>query len=98
MKLPRSLKIGAHAVPVRPFNDEQQGPVEGSIKLGRFTSSKEYSIEIWDQMEKGLKGEIFVHEILEGIDSIYGLDIDHRVLSTLSASLYQVLKENKLKF
>jgi len=37
-----------------------------------------------------------LHEILEVIDSLYELNLDHRVISALESALYQVLQDNEL--
>jgi hypothetical protein len=42
--------------------------------------------------------EIFLHEILECINDRCDLDMEHKVISTMSEILYQVIKDNKLDF
>ena len=99
MKIPRSIKIGAHKVPVQKFQEKQEDPEAGTVRLGQFSSATGgHNIEIWDELQGSIRGEVFLHEIVEGINDIYGLHLDHRVLTTLSAALYQVLSENKLRF
>jgi hypothetical protein len=43
-------------------------------------------------------GEIFMHEVIEAINDIYNLSVDHDDMMVLGVTLYQVLKENKLTF
>ena len=42
--------------------------------------------------------ETLIHEIIETIDTMCELNLEHPDMSVLSTSLYQVLKENKLTF
>jgi len=39
-----------------------------------------------------------LHEIIETIKSLNNLDMDHKNLSVLSESLFQVIRDNKLDF
>lgn len=42
--------------------------------------------------------ECLIHEIVETIDTMCELGLEHPDMSVLSTALYQVLKENKLTF
>lgn len=54
------------------------------------------------KIDKGVtqtnKETTLLHEILEAINSMYELELEHNKLQTLEASLYQVLKDNKILF
>ena len=89
MSIPKNLKIGGHQIKVL-IKPMWKG---GDNENGVFDADKN---EIWikaelsdTQMESTL-----VHEILHGINST----LDHVALDSLSEQLYQVLKDNKLKF
>ena len=41
-------------------------------------------------------GEVFLHEIIEALDSIYALDMPHNTIQVLAVGLFQVLMDNDL--
>lgn len=43
------------------------------------------------------KRESFIHEIIEAINSIYNLEIDHGKLTLLSTVLHQVFTDNEIE-
>jgi hypothetical protein len=43
--------------------------------------------------------EVFIHEVLEAITSIYDIDfVDHKDLSNMAVVIYQVIKDNNEVF
>jgi hypothetical protein len=60
----------------------------------------------WDGVKKTIElrkdnsdmNEIFLHELIEAINDKCDLDMEHKVISTLSEVLFQVIKDNKLDF
>lgn len=58
------------------------------------------SQKIWLDTEthKQQQEETLIHEIIETIDTMCELGLEHPDMSVLSSALYQVLKENKLQF
>ena len=58
------------------------------------------SQKIWLDTEthKQQQEETLIHEIIETIDTMCELGMEHPDMSVLSSVLYQVLKENKLTF
>lgn len=67
---------------------------------------EETTLGQWKGLEKTIElkkdgpdmNEIFLHEIFECINDRCDLDMEHKVISTLSEVLYQVIKDNKLDF
>ena len=56
--------------------------------------------KIWIDTEVHIqeKEETILHEIIEMINKMCELELDHKQMTTLSSTLYQVLSDNKLSF
>ena len=64
-----------------------------SLNLGTWSSVKsEIVIDI--NAAKCVREETILHEVIESINSICQLELNHKELSTLSAVLHQVLVDN----
>lgn len=90
MDIPGKIKIGPYDVKVE---------VVDNIALDREHGGEYHPRQLKICLDKALEkrhGEIFMHEIIEAINDIYNLSIDHDDMMVLGVALYQVLKENKL--
>lgn len=52
------------------------------------------TINIDDGVDKSIKAATIIHEIIEQIDSINELDLEHNKITTLANSLYEVIIDN----
>lgn len=63
--------------------------------------SAQLSIQkIWIDTEVHIqeKEETLLHEVIEMINKMCELDLDHHKMTTLSSTIYQVLSDNNLSF
>jgi hypothetical protein len=92
MNLPDKIKIGPYDIKVEIVHN-----IAIDRDHGGEYSPRELTISLDSSIEKR-HGEIFVHEIVEAINDIYNLNINHDDMMVLGVALYQVLKENRLTF
>jgi len=90
VKVPDKIKIGPYEVKIeivknRALDRDHAGEY--------FT--RELKIDL-DESYKERHGEILMHEIIEAINDLYNLNIEHHDMMVLGVALYQMLKENKL--
>lgn len=92
MNLPDEIKVGPYGIKVEVVDNlaidrEHEGEY----------SPRELKISL-DSSVRKRHGEIFMHEIVEAINDIYNLKINHDDMVVLGVVLYQVLKENEITF
>jgi len=92
MNLPEKVKIGPYDIKVEVVENIAIDREHGGEYFPRTLR-----ISLDSSMEKR-HGEIFMHEVIEAINDIYNLSVDHDDMMVLGVTLYQVLKENKLTF
>lgn len=92
MNLPDKVRIGPYDIKVEVVENLAVDREHG----GEY-SPRELKISLDSSIEKR-HGEILMHEIVEAINDIYNLKINHDDMMVLGVVLYQVLKENKLTF
>lgn len=91
MKLPKKLKIGGHLYTV-DTSKELPG-LDGELV------KKENTIRICKTLPKNQQDATLIHEILHALNAVFNdKEISHMVLDSIAEQLYQVLKDNKLKF
>lgn len=90
MNIPDKIKIGGfnvnvefveHLIAEREHLDEYH-PRTQTIKLDKDNSKQQNQ-------------ETFIHELLEAVVSIYGIDIEHKDLSIMGTVLHQILLDNR---
>lgn len=54
----------------------------------------EGNIVISGDMSKDMTGDTLIHEIFEAIDHVFELKLKHRQITTLSAAVYMMMKDN----
>ena len=99
MKIPKTLKVAGHNYKV--FFDDKFLAKEGLLGQCDFISQK---IRLCKKFKGQVRaksdiGRTFVHEIIHTIDAHYNnYALTEKEVDRLSNGLYQVLKDNKLKF
>jgi len=93
MKIPQKIKIGGHYFEV--IKSKELMTESGRHGDCIFNTNK---IEINDNAKPDIMGAVLLHEILEALDYMYELGLEHNKIKTLEVGLYQVLKDNKFKF
>lgn len=98
MKLPASIRIGPYKCKVsRP---KLEYDAEGFANWGTFDTDT-YEIEIADSdsfKDEALIASTTIHEMVHGINCIYGLPDDEATVRKMETALVQVLKDNKTLF
>ena len=89
MQVPEKLKIGGFTYTIS-LSDTM--PELGTCNPDHLL------IKICNNQPVEKKMSNLLHEIIEAINYIYDLDLEHTAVKILDATLYQVLKDNKLKF
>ena len=98
MKIPKTLKIGAHTFKILyPYQFKERSDVYGTCNV----SLGEIRISDTDGNDRKLTstqiGQSLFHEILHAINDIYvGSKLDERDIEGFSQGLFQVLNDNKL--
>ncbi len=81
------------------FNVVQQKDIvsDGDECMGccEFTTQ---TIRLKQDLGDDMKGVVLLHEILEALNENLKLRLKHDIMDTLDIGLYQVLKENDLRF
>ncbi len=90
MEIPQTIKIGGHLITVKEVED-----LDNEDNMGRWIIDKN-EIQIEKNMPQSQKETTLIHEILEAIVGMNDLKLEHRIISLLETSLYQVLKDNNL--
>lgn len=92
MNLPDEVKVGPYSIKVEVVDNLAVDREHG----GEY-SPRELKISL-DSLLRKRHGEILMHEIVEAINDIYNLKINHDDMMVLGVVLYQVLKENEITF
>lgn len=86
----KSLKIGGNLVKVKIDNTKFSG-----APCGQWLSQTN-EILINGTYDKQNQETTLIHEIVEAINYLYELNLEHNKIQILEATLYQVLKDNKM--
>lgn len=95
IKIPEMLKVLGHDYSII-FNATCRMD-DGRAACGLHVGSEE-RIEINPGYTEGTQASTFLHEIIEAINWMLELHLEHSQISALEEGLYQVLKDNKLHF
>ena len=91
MKIPKTLKIGAHK-----FKVLQKTELE--VVNGDLGSCQISTCRIWLNTTAGIaisqREQSFFHEIVEAINGLYNMKLEHQNIETLAEAMYQVLNDN----
>jgi hypothetical protein len=94
MDFPKGVKIGGHLVRLKLVSSKE---LDGDRTAGTFDSARNL-ILIDKDMPESQQECILLHEIVEWIGSTLELGLEHRQVSALAESLFQVLRDNDLDF
>lgn len=92
MNIPSAIKIGGHSIKVEIHPQMQMSGYEGRA----FISDQ--VIYVNGNLPESGQSETLIHEIIEFIDSLYELKLEHEKITTISEALFQVLRDNDLNF
>jgi len=92
MKLPKEIKIGGLVYKIEE-KDLRITEVENNSGYCRVNDEK---IVINSELTENVKESTLLHEIIEAINFNHQLELPHSTIMTLEATLYQVIKDNKL--
>lgn len=94
LNIPEKIKICGITYGVKPVDcvDKLDHNVDGTVLYA------EQEILIKKGMGSDYTGLVFLHEIMHGIFNVCSLEQDENTVSRLARVLYQVLKDNDLKF
>lgn len=93
MTLPESITI--NGVDIQIFHIKHL--MRDYSRFGEY-SSCEMCINIDDDMTDQKKELVFCHEMIEAIDDIYSLGIDHSAIQPLAVAIYDIIKNKRIEF
>ena len=94
MKIPNKIKVGGHWIDISKVDSKS---IDG-LRAGDYDGINSMIRINIDRFSKSMQGETLLHEILEAIKEFNILDLEHKDLTVLSQSLFQVMRDNKLNF
>lgn len=94
MKIPTTLKIFGYTYQVILEDRKRKRGVEAPATC----NSGQHKIWIDINQCQEEQETCLLHEILEAFDYHFNLELPHKTIATLEAGLYQVLRENNLRF
>jgi hypothetical protein len=89
MNIPKEVKIGGFNIPIKL--DEKIGIEEN--KYGQYNVIN-HTIKICDKVAFDQQFNTLIHEIVEGMDSIYELKLEHKDITIIAAVFHQIIKDN----
>lgn len=93
MNFPEKIKIGGHYIRLKivEFEDiDNEGEYNHYTRIIRIRKD--------NGVPESVKAECLLHEIFEAISRTNNLGLDHTILTVLSESLFQVIRDNGLDF
>ncbi|MCK5347358.1 MAG: hypothetical protein KAR20_28305 [Candidatus Heimdallarchaeota archaeon] len=93
MDIPKKIKINAHNIGVETCDSKDVNSAGQYDEYHRIIK-----VRSDDDVPESKQAEAFMHEIFEAVNAIDQLDMNHFVLTILSESLFQVIRDNKLRF
>jgi hypothetical protein len=91
VKIPQRVKILGHIYTVKEY-ESYPSDTYGSHDPNTLT------IRLNNNKNDSQIASTFLHEIIEAVNHLLELGLEHRQISGLESGLYQVLKDNKLMF
>jgi hypothetical protein len=99
MKIPKSIKIAGHDVKVN-IRKHVNHKVKNQIGRATYTANAiDLSRKCWDDtVDSQYMACTLLHEIIHHVDDKLTIGLKEVQVDRLATGLYQVLKDNKLKF
>lgn len=91
IEIPDYLQIGGHSISVEITDGVWEHEASGLY----FPATKEIKIE--ERIDREAQEEVFIHEVIEAINSIYDLGVPHPVIQTLGIAIHQALVSGTTK-
>ena len=80
------------------YNVEQKPGLAANRNLFGEISFMEQVISIDSSLKEDKQHETLLHEIIEALNNHHELELEHHKISTLAVGLFQVLRDNGLRF
>jgi hypothetical protein len=93
MTIPKKIKISGYEYKVIECKNDARDENRNG-----WHNSSTYEIGIDPDLPEQVKSSTFLHEIIEAINCHNELGLEHNKVMILENCLYQVLKDNKLRF
>lgn len=91
---PRKLKIGGHIFTIK-YVDKFEASLEEDLGSCDRDSST-LVINTNSRISESQRESTLIHEILEAINDIYDVGLEHRQIQLLESTLYQIFVDNNL--
>ncbi len=98
MKIPSILKIGGHEVMVKRVQKIDGGALMAQVKVSMNTILIAKQISGSAMLPESMVAEGLLHEIIHYILLQNGYGISEKMVTSLAAGLFQVIRENGLNF
>lgn len=98
MKIPENIKIGGHKVKigfVRKFSDKPNSVGRSNFVRKRITLATHFHNVPMCESERAVA---LLHEIVHQTDDVYEAKLSENQVRRISQGLFQVLRDNKLRF
>lgn len=93
--IPAEIKIGGHYFVVG-YSHSMINRITGDMMIDGMCDLKNHEIVLRPGMNVNQTYSTIIHEVIEAINGLYELELEHRDITTLSETLYQVLTDNDL--
>lgn len=84
--IPEKFRLGPFDVTVKWYDPQEQVDMGGYVFYSNL-------IKMDRDLSEDVKQELFVHEIMEGINNHYELGLEHPKITVISAALAQVIRD-----
>ena len=92
MEIPDKIKVGAYYFKVY----FEKNLSRSRDRFGEFRPSPQ-EIALDPDCTEDLQGETLLHEVVEALNWMYDMQLNHHIIALLGTGLHQILKENDLK-
>ena len=98
MKIPAKLKIGVHEVKVKRVQKIEGGALIAQVHVAMNTINVARQIIGSAMLPESMIAEGLLHEIIHYILLQNGYGVAEKMVASLAAGLFQVIRENNLDF
>ena len=98
MQYPTEVKMGAHTIPVAIISEPIKKVGDKQWMIGSYHSIDRKITQFHSDDHVDMCGESFLHETIEAANDIYDLQLNHTVITSLAAALYQAFNSGKVSF
>ena len=99
LNYPNAIRVGGTSYDFVLYPTPLEHPRDANTRLNGRTMHDELMMVVYDNPHSPARTEqIFLHEVLEGINNVYELELPHTTLATLAVAWHQALAEAKIDF